>query len=315
MTHHVDTQNTKIENHSEVDDILNSSKQNIESNIQIKDLLEPNVEMYDPRNVINIGEFVSMDEQTKSKYAKTWIAFCDTYGISIDKIPIEADFMDFFKQKKESGTRYGTMKSIYSHLNKACITIYGWQLQKWPKIYAYIKSSNEDILENYSTSMEIKSPDPRNLDNIPEFALIGKDTKQKYAKTWYAFCDSYGISIDKIPQEADFMDYFKQKKGSGTNYRGLQFYNSQLNKVCLILYGWTLKKWPKISNYIKSCKNALHDSKKTHVMASVLGTVSNGMSMTTIFGQKENFYLVSILVLIGILKQLILKQFYFINYS
>ena len=162
----------KIDNHSEVED-MNSNDQNIEY-IQIKDLLEPNIKMHDPRNVMNIGEFVSMDEQTKSKYVKTWNTFCDTYGISIDKIPIEANFMDFFKQKKESGTKYGTMKSIYSHLNKACIAIYGWQLQKWPKIYAYIKTFNEDISENNSTSIEIKLHDPLNLDNIPEFAKLGK---------------------------------------------------------------------------------------------------------------------------------------------
>ena len=114
---------------------------------------------------------------------------------------------------------------------------------------------------------------------------LGKETKQKYVKTWYSFCDSYDIRIDKMPQEADFLDYFKKKKGSGTNYRGLQFYNSQLNKVCLALYGWTLKKWPKISNYIKSCKNTIHDSKKTHYMASVLGKVLNVISITTIFGK------------------------------
>ena len=97
---------------------------------------------HDPRNIENIGDFVSMGKNSKPKYVKTWLSFCDSYGITIDNIPKEEDFMDYFRQKSESGTTFGVMKSYFSHLNKACIVLYGWKLQKWPGIFAFIKSCN-----------------------------------------------------------------------------------------------------------------------------------------------------------------------------
>ena len=51
----------------------------------------------DPRNVEEIGEFVTMKEEVKRKYANTWIDFCDVSEITATRQPTEEDFLEYFK--------------------------------------------------------------------------------------------------------------------------------------------------------------------------------------------------------------------------
>ena len=86
-----------------------------------------------------------MEETEKNEIIKSWLEFCDTFGISIENPPVEYQFMIFLKSKMDLGIDY--VNSLYSRIDKACFELYGWKLNKWPQIqnsiYTY-KNSNPD---------------------------------------------------------------------------------------------------------------------------------------------------------------------------
>ena len=69
--------------------------------------------------------------------------FCEDFDISSDKSITEENFLDYFKKKKRSGMGSNAMQNLYSHLNKACYEVNGWNLnKKWPKIINFILHSS-----------------------------------------------------------------------------------------------------------------------------------------------------------------------------
>ena len=100
-------------------------------------------EILDPKNITNIGEFKTMSFKTKSKYVNIWLEFCYTYDISIEKIPLEKDFEEYFKAKFEHGNTFQTLKTLYSYLNKPCFELYGWNIEEiWPEIFKFLQGQS-----------------------------------------------------------------------------------------------------------------------------------------------------------------------------
>ena len=118
----------------------------------------------DPRNVEEIGEFVTMKEEVKRKYANTWIDFCDVSEITATRQPTEEDFLEYFKMKRDTDALSdASLIATYSHLNKACYNLYGWKLQKWPEIYGYIKSTFKNPTRVYKKKYKVPIQKSRQL--------------------------------------------------------------------------------------------------------------------------------------------------------
>ena len=177
----------------------------------------------DPRNIANIGEFTSMGEKSKKKYTKTWLEFCDDYNISVEKMPEEKDFLDYLGKKKQNGHSFKFIMCLQSHLNKACVELYNWKLNKWPSIYELIKSTKPEE----------------------------KETTKSHAY-YQEFCSHYNISEEKPITEEDLLDYFTKMKDSGMKYTTMKIFYNHINVACNEVNGWNLEKWPNIFNFIKT---------------------------------------------------------------
>merc|ERR550539_1902235 len=86
------------------------------------------------------------------------------------------------------------------------------------------------------------------------YALLPKDSRDKYLKTWNQFRSRYNLSTEKAPCQDDFLDFFDWKIKNGEAPTSLTSYYSHLNKAVLELYDYKLQKFPKIFNLINSSK-------------------------------------------------------------
>ena len=82
-----------------------------------------------------------MSKDTFNRYSKTWLDFIQEQGITAQKKPDQEDFLEYFSKKKAKGHGFNTLRSEYSHINKALKTGYGFNLSKFPKIWDFINST------------------------------------------------------------------------------------------------------------------------------------------------------------------------------
>ena len=80
----------------------------------------------DPLVLNGIAEL--MNPKTFAVYKKTWLDFINFSGINVDRRPDEADFRGYLEKKRNAGLCGNTVSTIYSHLNKFFIQLYGERL-------------------------------------------------------------------------------------------------------------------------------------------------------------------------------------------
>ncbi len=74
--------------------------------------------------------FKLMKPATRRKYLRIWSEFVEFSGISLDLVPTEKHFMDFFVNRRENHNYTGnTLWSTYSSLNTVYSSLYKQQLQ------------------------------------------------------------------------------------------------------------------------------------------------------------------------------------------
>ena len=119
-------------------------------------------------------------------------------------------------------------------------------------------SSNE--VENSEINKGPKNP--RDIENLGEFANMEKGTKQKYLKTWYLFCENFDISMEKPPIEENLLEFFKKQSERKVSAGYMNAMYSHINKACFELYGWKLQRWPEIFGYITQLYNGTNRTTK-----------------------------------------------------
>ena len=84
-----------------------------------------------------------MSKDTFKRYSKTWTDFIQEQGITAENPPDKEDFLEYISKKKEIGHGFNTLRSEYSHLNKAMKTGYGYSLSKYPQIWDFINATGK----------------------------------------------------------------------------------------------------------------------------------------------------------------------------
>ena len=69
-----------------------------------------------------------MNSNSFKVYKNSWLEFVHSSKISIEKEPVEADFDEYFSNKRSGGLSGNTLKSFYSHLNKCYTHLYNQSL-------------------------------------------------------------------------------------------------------------------------------------------------------------------------------------------
>ena len=69
-----------------------------------------------------------MNPKTFDVYKKSWMDFINFAGVSILRKPDEEDFRRYLEKKRDAGLCGNSISSIYSHLNKFFIQLYGERL-------------------------------------------------------------------------------------------------------------------------------------------------------------------------------------------
>ena len=55
-------------------------------------------------------------------------------------------FQRFFRQMMENNYQGSVLMSVWSHLNKALTTVYGWTLKRYPRVMSNIKAYSQGEL-------------------------------------------------------------------------------------------------------------------------------------------------------------------------
>ena len=82
---------------------------------------------------------------------------------------------------------------------------------------------------------------------------IAKKTYEVYRSTWFKFLKTRNISIDKPPQEKDFLEYLISVAEKGFIIKSIY---SHLNKFYALLYNQKLEQWPQLKVLVDSCSTA-----------------------------------------------------------
>ena len=95
-----------------------------------------------------------MSPATFRIYKKTWFDFIEKYQISPSKRPVEEDFMGFLEDRHNNGHGFNSLKSYYSHLNKAMKCLYRFDLEKWPMIFGFVKATSKGYVVKKAPAFE-----------------------------------------------------------------------------------------------------------------------------------------------------------------
>ena len=95
-----------------------------------------------------------MSGGTFKKYQKTWYDFIAFAGITGSKFPTEEDFMEFLIKRHDEGIGFNSLKSYYSHLNKCVQVLYRYNLEKWPALFGFIKSTSKGYFVKKAQAFE-----------------------------------------------------------------------------------------------------------------------------------------------------------------
>jgi len=180
----------------------------------------------DPKSFGENIAYTSIGESTLIGYRNLWLMFCNEQGITKGIVPTAESFENFFLARKGRGDRPSSLVSYYHAISKACNTLYGFELNRWPQLRALAKGPDEQV-------------DPRSVDPLlwSDNAKKPKsdadmERLQKHQATWVEFCSDQGIEKGVVPSADNFVAFFRAKKAdliaAGKSHLKAIYYESPL---------------------------------------------------------------------------------------
>ena len=121
---------------------------------------------------LNIPQLATsnLNEETLKKYKSSWRDFLIFANIQDDNEPTKEDFESYFKTKYQNGISYGTLRAVYSHLNKMFKMIHNKGLADFPG-YSLLSQ-----LETFNQSEQVKSSKRLTKAQIIQFLKEANDS-------------------------------------------------------------------------------------------------------------------------------------------